>query len=432
MSIPNLFTAAALLTAASPADGAPAESRSFDFTCSSANADGFGRVVVQDWDLSRYEQNPVVLWNHGDGGSMFGSVDVDATLPIGRASNVRVEGGKLLATITLVDAAANPIAEKVFQGLKQGSISAVSVGWQAGEARYDEAADALVLSQNLLIEISVVAVPANPDAVRVDAEQNARLAASLLGERRQPVVPTAPGTRLAAALEGATWRGKRFAELDLDQRAELAHTDRALYEAMRDGAPVARTVAAGERALEVLLAATGAPNPDAAFLLLAVIVGKAARYDTEVAALRAEAAVAKAAKIDDLLKKTISAGCLTPAQRGMVLRAHGAKLTASRDPDEDASGSTTGFKLRSLAAVETYDLGGLDVAALEQTLARMPQIMNTEESRARTEAPKHGASWQGKTFTELSFDDRAELAHADYETYQAMRTAAEAEGEAST
>lgn len=412
MSIPNLFTAAALLTAASPADGAPAESRSFDFTCSSANADGFGRVVVQDWDLSRYEQNPVVLWNHGDGGSMFGSVDVDATLPIGRASNVRVEGGKLLATITLVDAAANPIAEKVFQGLKQGSISAVSVGWQAGEARYDEAADALVLSQNLLIEISVVAVPANPDAVRVDAEQNARLAASLLG--RRPAEPTAPGTRLAAALEGATWRGKRFAELDLDQRAELAHTDRALYEAMRDGAPVARsTAAAGERALEVLLAATGAPDVDRAFLVLAELVDKAARYDSELAALRAEAATSKASRAEELLAKTMRAGRCTPAMRPMIVRACGG--TARRDDD----------------GVYTYDLASLDLDELERTLARLPQVVNTEESRARTEAPKHGASWQGKTFDELSFDDRAELAHADYETYRAMRSAAEAEGEVS-
>jgi hypothetical protein len=137
-------------------------------------------------------------------------------------------------------------------------------------------------------------------------------------------------------------------------------------------------------------------------------------------------------EIDDLLKKTISAGCLTPSMQGMVLRAHGAKLTARRDPDDDTAGSTTGFKLRSLAVTETYDLGGLDVAALEQTLARMPRILNTEESRARTGAPQHASlEWNGKTYRELSFAEKHQLATEDYAHFKAMRATAEAEGEVS-
>jgi hypothetical protein len=99
-------------------------------------------------------------------GGLFGGGSDDATLPIGYATLVRVEDGSLKATINFVDEKANPIAEKVYQGFLQGSLRAVSVGWDAGQATYDEASDTLVLEQNTLIEISAVALPANPEAVK--------------------------------------------------------------------------------------------------------------------------------------------------------------------------------------------------------------------------------------------------------------------------
>lgn len=140
------------------------QTRSVDVVASTPAVDSYGRVVLQDWDLSRYAANPVVLWNHG---MSWGSDD--ATLPIGYAENVRVEDGKLLATIHFVDEKANPMAEKIYQGYLQGSLRAVSVGWDAEEAAYDEESETLVLSQNKLIEISAVAIPANPEAVRLAA-----------------------------------------------------------------------------------------------------------------------------------------------------------------------------------------------------------------------------------------------------------------------
>lgn len=142
-------------------------SRTVDVVASTPAPDSYGRIVVQDWDLSRFEANPVVLWNHGMSGGLFGGGSDDSTLPIGFATNVRVEDGALKATLNFVDEKANPIAEKVYQGFLQGSLRAVSVGWDAEEATYDEASDTLTLAQNKLIEISAVALPANPEAVRV-------------------------------------------------------------------------------------------------------------------------------------------------------------------------------------------------------------------------------------------------------------------------
>ncbi len=147
------------------------ESRSFDFVASSAAVDSYDEIVEQDWDLSRYRSNPVVLWNHNI--SARGLMpDGESALPIGKASNVRVEGGKLLATITLASAKANPMAERVYHLLKEGILKAVSVGFVPGEVRLEKRAngdEVYVLAQNELHEISVVPVPANPEAVRRSA-----------------------------------------------------------------------------------------------------------------------------------------------------------------------------------------------------------------------------------------------------------------------
>lgn len=144
------------------------ETRSVRVIASTSTADRMGRVVVQDWDLARYRANPCVLWNHGDTGGLFGEVsDLDITLPIGFASDVSVEAGRLEATLNFVDEKANPLAAKVYEGIKQGSIRAVSVGWLPHDVRYEthDGQEVVVVAKNELLEISAVAIPANPDAV---------------------------------------------------------------------------------------------------------------------------------------------------------------------------------------------------------------------------------------------------------------------------
>ncbi len=135
--------------------------RSIDVIASSEAIDGYGEIVVQDWDLKRYKQNPVVLYGHNSWG-----------FPIGHASNVRVEDNKLLATLNFVDARANPQAEQVWQGILQGSLRAVSVGFrsQAAKATEVDGKTVFMLAGNELLEISVVPIPANPEAVAIAAK----------------------------------------------------------------------------------------------------------------------------------------------------------------------------------------------------------------------------------------------------------------------
>lgn len=151
------------------------EKRSVEVVASSEAIDAYGEIVVQDWDLKRYKANPVVLYGHNSW-----------SLPIGHASDVRIEDGKLLATLNFVDARANPQAEQVWQGILQGSLRAVSVGFRSKAAKSQSIGDrtVFVLSGNELIEISVVPIPANPEAVAFGKKSLDLIRA--LAERTEP------------------------------------------------------------------------------------------------------------------------------------------------------------------------------------------------------------------------------------------------------
>lgn len=133
------------------------DSRSIDVVASTDTVDSYGERIDQGtWQLERYLANPIVLYAH----------DSD-DLPIGTASNVGVVDGKLQATITFVSADLNPQAEQVFQLMKARVLRAVSVGFRCHTYRWEVEQDRelLTLVDCELLEISVVPVPANPDAL---------------------------------------------------------------------------------------------------------------------------------------------------------------------------------------------------------------------------------------------------------------------------
>jgi HK97 family phage prohead protease len=130
--------------------------RSIDCIASTETVDSYGDIVEQVWNLQRYLANPVVLFAHNS-----------RELPIGHAENVRVESGALRARIIFATADANPKAEQVWQSVRQKTLRGVSVGFYPNAVREEkrDGRSVLVLSDNELHEISVVPVPANPDAV---------------------------------------------------------------------------------------------------------------------------------------------------------------------------------------------------------------------------------------------------------------------------
>ncbi|HEY2162474.1 MAG TPA: HK97 family phage prohead protease, partial [Gemmatimonadaceae bacterium] len=110
-------------------------------------------------------RNPVVLWGH------------DASrLPIGRAFDVQIEDGALKASVEFVPEntpEVGPFAEAVYRLARTGFLGATSVGFRPLKWDYtnDQARGAddwfpgIDFDEQELVELSVVTVPANPEAL---------------------------------------------------------------------------------------------------------------------------------------------------------------------------------------------------------------------------------------------------------------------------
>ena len=151
------------------------EKRMVEFVASTGAVDTYGTVLPPDrWDLARYARNGVVGYQH----DIYYSDDPDNVIGRGEAYTAN---GELLIRIYFEPAELNPKADKVYRKVLFGSINAVSVGFRAtapghwGRKADGEDPDVYYYNGQELMEVSVVNVPSNPDAVkRSAAEELAR------------------------------------------------------------------------------------------------------------------------------------------------------------------------------------------------------------------------------------------------------------------
>ena len=130
--------------------------RVYTFRASTGAVDRQNEIVDQmGWDLEPYRSNPVILDSH-----KYESIE-DI---IGRAVRVEVMGGVLEADIIFADSEKGECAEQL---VNQGFLRTVSVGFRSLERRPGGAGQPLTHTRAELLEISLVAVPANREAVRV-------------------------------------------------------------------------------------------------------------------------------------------------------------------------------------------------------------------------------------------------------------------------
>lgn len=135
-----------------------------EFVLSDGTVDRYGDVVEPSgWDLRNFKRNPIALFGH------------DSRSPIGTWSNIRVEGGKLLARLNLAAKGTSARIDELISLVEQGVLRAVSVGFHAiemepldkskpyGPQRY---------TKQELLETSLVAVPANPAALALAKSLN--------------------------------------------------------------------------------------------------------------------------------------------------------------------------------------------------------------------------------------------------------------------
>jgi HK97 family phage prohead protease len=144
----------------STADPQPAAdgSRKITFTFSDETVDRMGDTIAANgWDLSGFKSNPVALWSHDS-----------SAPPIGLASGVGPVGKKLMGTIEFAPAETYAFADTIYRLLVGKYLRAVSVGFIPREWEFvNDPARPMGISftKQELLEISVCAVPANPNAL---------------------------------------------------------------------------------------------------------------------------------------------------------------------------------------------------------------------------------------------------------------------------
>lgn len=147
------------------------ETRTITFVASDGSKDSAGTVLNQDnWDLTRFNSNGIIGYQHKVYGGWDDTDNPDNVIGKGVAY---IEDKKLMVDITFEPADINPLADKIYKKIQFGSLRAVSVGFlPVGRGRFGEGADAetYYFAGQQLLEVSVVNIPANPNALKKSLE----------------------------------------------------------------------------------------------------------------------------------------------------------------------------------------------------------------------------------------------------------------------
>lgn len=166
---------------AAPVEGFDAETRQFTVVASDETVDRYGDVVeVKGWQLDNYSRNNVVLVDHS-----YKVEDI-----VGRGYPF-VEGNALKMRVELDPPNLNRKAAIVSNLLETGSLRAVSVGFRPldYELMLDEhgkPTGGVRFTRSELMEVSLVAVPANPSALVENAVTPAAASAASTDTNPEP------------------------------------------------------------------------------------------------------------------------------------------------------------------------------------------------------------------------------------------------------
>ena len=117
-------------------------------------------VVPKGISIEHYLKNKVVLWGHDQ-----------TILPIGKCIEIQPTDNGWQATVEFAPAEANPMAEQVYQLVKGGFLSAVSIGFIPLELELNDLGG-YTITKTELFEFSIVNVPANPEALIIEEHKS--------------------------------------------------------------------------------------------------------------------------------------------------------------------------------------------------------------------------------------------------------------------
>jgi HK97 family phage prohead protease/HK97 family phage major capsid protein len=128
-----------------------------EFVLSDETPDRLDDVIMSDgWDLKAFKRNPIALFGHR------------SDFPIGKWLNIRVENKQLIGHLEMAAEGTSPRIDEIRRLIDSGILKAVSVGFRPLESKKREGTDwGYVYTKSELVETSVVAVPANPNALAI-------------------------------------------------------------------------------------------------------------------------------------------------------------------------------------------------------------------------------------------------------------------------
>jgi HK97 family phage prohead protease/HK97 family phage major capsid protein len=131
-----------------------------EFVLSDESPDRMGDVIMANgWDLANFTKNPIALFNH------------NPDFIIGAWENVRIDKRELRGHLKLAPKGASPRLDEIRALIDAGILKASSVGFRPAGSAPRKSAEGSYLGQTFtkqeLVEVSVVSVPANANALAV-------------------------------------------------------------------------------------------------------------------------------------------------------------------------------------------------------------------------------------------------------------------------
>jgi len=135
-----------------------------EFVMSNGDLNRLGmKVDPAGWELTNYNANPVLLWNHDD------------SIPaIGNMKNVRIDGKNLVGKPEFADQEIDEFGWSIGQKVEAGILTSGSVGFMTLKVEVEEKENKLpvvISKEQELYEFSIVNLPALVSAVKHNSHQ---------------------------------------------------------------------------------------------------------------------------------------------------------------------------------------------------------------------------------------------------------------------
>ncbi len=111
-------------------------------------------IKPSGWNVENYLKNPVMLWAHDY-----------SQLPVAKSVDLTVGTKRVQSLSEFPPTGVHPFADTVYDLIKFGALNATSVGFSPEEWTFDEERGGMDFIRQELLEVSIVPVPSNPEAL---------------------------------------------------------------------------------------------------------------------------------------------------------------------------------------------------------------------------------------------------------------------------